>query len=200
MALKGKAHSFSTYNVRENFDIRGVHPFTTSKQDDKVDFDLPEGMGGRSRFFVINNPHSGLECHKLQAFYTYKQDDKINIWEGVDRAEITARVDDALVTHHPHSGLDIRALSPYLTERWEDKIDTFKIPYGMGGRVRPFITMKVLALVGYLNDLSLEKVGGIAIENNYFSLKSIQSIKDIPVDNNNTADDGTTTSDAEEEG
>lgn len=178
------------------------YPFVVHNKG-KVDNMLPQGMGGCAHAFAMLPLHGGIDIRKLHFFYTYKQDDKVNLWEGSDNyikgvvsAEVTYRPHDGLdvhkqvpmVTYRMNEGVDVRKATPFIMQRWEDKVDTFTIPYGIGGIIRPFITMRLNTLVGYVNDTNATDVSRIALENNVFTLKAIQSINDIPIDNNNTAD------------
>lgn len=169
------------------------------------DNSLPEGAGGLVHPFISYKEHGNFQVRKLTTFFTYKQDDKINIWEGSDSVPTINGITEAFITYRPHDGLDIqkietynlyrphdgldiRKLDLYFLYKQEDKVDTFQIPYGIGGKIHPFILLRVFALAGYLNDLSVDKVAGIAIENNYIPLKKIQSFYEIPFSNNNTTD------------
>lgn len=185
MSLKGTSYPFVIHNKGE------------------VDNTLPQGMGGRVNVFASQSLHAGLDIRKIQFFYTYKQDDKVNLWEGSDNdikgvvsAEVTYRPHNGLdvhkqtpmVTYRMNEGIDVRKATPFIMQRWEDKVGTFTIPYGIGGMVRPFITMRLNTLAGYVNNTNATDVNHIALESTTFPLKAIQSINDIPLDNNNTAD------------
>ena len=170
-----------------------------------IDPTLPEGMGGYSNPYVIHKLHNGLDMRKLEVYFTYKQDDKINIWEGTDNVPVMTGLTQSYITNRPHDGLDIRNLESYIRYRphdgldirkletyflykQEDKVDTFKIPYGIGGFTTIFILERIKGLVGYLNDMNVSKVQGIALGSNYFNLKDIQKFNMIPFFNNNTTD------------
>ena len=198
-----KATSKSSAHPNSNSDVSVAKLFTEVKEYLSVDNTLPQGMGGRVNVFAVKPLHEGLDIRKLHVFYTYKQDDKVNLWEGSDNnikgitsAEVTYRPHNGLdvhkqtpiVTYRMNEGIDVRKATPFVMQRWEDKVDTFTIPYGIGGIVHPFITMRLNTLVGYINNMNATAVGHIALENNAFTLKAIQSINDIPFDNNNTAD------------
>lgn len=170
----------------------------------EVDESLPDGAGGWSMPYIMQIPHNGLDIRKLDVFYTYKRDDLVNLWEGMERPEISG-VTTGFVTHKPHNGLDVRELSPYVQYRphdgldirkldvfalvrQEEKVDTFKIPYGIGGYVGAYALYRILLLVGYLNDFGDKKIQGIALENNYIPLKGIETINRISLKNNTTED------------
>lgn len=188
-----------------NADVSVAKLFT--EEHISVDNTLPEGMGGYSNPYVIHKLHNGLDMRKLEVYFTYKQDDKINIWEGTDivpvligltQSYITNRPHDGLdirnlesyIRYRPHDGLDVRKLETYFLYKQEDKVDTFKIPYGIGGFTTIFILERIKGLVGYLNDMNVSKVQGIALGHNYFNLKDIQKFNMVPFFNNNTTDTG----------
>lgn len=172
-----------------------------------IDPTLPEGIGGYSNPYVIHKLHKGLDMRKLEVYFTYKQDDKINLWEGTDEVPVISGFTQAYVAnrphqgldlrklegyirHRPHDGLDIRKLNTYFLYKQENKVDTFKIPYGIGGYTHVYILERLKGLVGYLNDLDVTKVQGVAMGSNYFNLKDIQKFNMVPFFNNNTTDTG----------
>ena len=188
-----------------NADVSVAKLFT--EEHISVDNTLPEGMGGYSNPYVIHKLHNGLDMRKLEVYFTYKQDDKINIWEGTDNVPVMTGLTQSYITNRPHDGLDIRNLESYIRYRphdgldirkletyflykQEDKVDTFKIPYGIGGFTTIFILERIKGLVGYLNDINVSKVQGIALGSNYFNLKDIQKFNMVPFFNNNTTDTG----------
>ena len=189
----------------KNIPLYGTRSYGQTMDKIYIDYSLPEGAGGTTHPYVTYNEHEGLDIRKLEVYFTYKQDDKINIWEGSDAIPTINGSTEAFITYRPHEGLDIqkietynlyrphdgldiRKLDLYFLYKQEDKVDTFQIPYGIGGKIYPFILLRVFALAGYLNDLNVDKVAGIAIENNYIPLKKIQSFYEIPFSNNNTTD------------
>lgn len=184
MALKGTVESFYTY-----------------KQDDKVDFSLPQGMGGKVSVCATYKPSEGVKLSTPQPFIVYKEADREapvdyfikGIVQGANvtyrpHQPLVMRETEALVNFRPHKDLQLRRVTPFCTERKEDGVDSYRIPYGIGGKVLPFITLKIHKLVGYVNDIDIVSVSHIALENDAYPIKAVQSINDIPVDNNNTAD------------
>lgn len=192
-----------------------VSSFVAYKQDNKVDFSTPQGMAGRSLFYILNRPNKGLTKGKMQVFVTYKQDDKVNLWEGTDASisgiassYVAYRPHDGVritpiagdVNYRPHDGLDIRKLDAFMMEKHEDWVETFRIPYGIGGSVHPYITMRVHTLVG---GVSLEgtlfpvkEINALAVSNISHELKEVGYVNIIPFGENNTGDE----TDEEKEG
>lgn len=169
-----------------------------------VDYSLPEGVGGWTAPFITHIPHNGLDIRKQEIFFTYKRDDLVNLWEGMERPEITGKT-EAYVTQRPHDGLDVHEVTPFIQYRphdgldirdlevfalvrQEDMVDTFKIPYGIGGTIEAYALYRVLQLVGYLHNFRDLKIKGIALENNYIPLKAVETINRISLKNNTTED------------
>lgn len=187
MSLKGTIYTHVNHRPHEGVDVKPSGFFVTYRDDSKVDFNLPDAfIKGKILPMVTYHPHDKLANVKIIPYVTYKDDSKVNLWEG-SGAEISAKI-RGIATYRPHNGMAIRKLLPYIMERSEDKVQTFKIPYGMGGVVSPFIILKIHTLVGYINNSDASIVKTLVLENTPFALKGIQSINDIPVDNNNTAD------------
>lgn len=179
--------------------------FYTYKDDTKVDAVLPEGAGGYVRAAVTYIPHDGLNIRKQEVFVTYKRDDLVNLWEGRDDVPtltgiteafathkphdgLDIRGQDAFVNYRPHDGLDIRKLDAFANVRDDSKVNTFKIPYGSGGRITAYALYRMLQLVGYLYNLTDVKIQGIVVGNNYIQLKVIETINRISLKNNTTTD------------
>lgn len=196
------SNSRSTKHPSSNADI-SIIAFWYYEEFD-VDYWLPDGIGGWTKPYITHVPHNGLDIRKQEVFFTYKRDDLINLWEGMDRPEISG-ITEAYVTHKPHNGLDIRKQETFINHRPHDgldirklevfalckdesKVDTFKIPYGIGGYVSAYALYRVLLLAGYLWNLKETKIKGIAIENNYIQLKAIETIDKIQLKNNTTED------------
>lgn len=175
-------------------------PFYTYKQDDKVDFNLPEGMGGEvTKVYITYEKTEGVHITPPSFFIVYNEADR----EAPIDSFIKGKVQDAHVTYishqplairhievnanfRPHNGIKLRDVCSFYTERTEDGVGSYKIPYGIGGRVVPFIVLKLNKLAGYINDNTLESMACIALENESFPLRTLQSINDIAIDNNNT--------------
>lgn len=173
----------------------------TYKQDDKVDFTLPEGMGGYTKPYITRCLSKGVNVGVTNVFFTYKRDDLINLWEGSGHeisgyaypvvrykphAGIIIKDPHTLINKRCHDGIDIKDIHPYVLYKQEDKVDSFTIPYGISGWITPFITLNIRVMCSYINNLNIDKIKSIVIGNTYFPLKDIQALNSILLQNNNT--------------
>lgn len=173
----------------------------TFKQDALVDFNVPTGIGGMLSPLLTCAVSQGVNINITNVFFTYKRDDLINIWEGTGseiggyveafttyrpHVGMTAKDMQPYLTKRPHEGVDIKESEPYISYKQEDKVDSFLIPYGIGGTAIPFITLNINTMCGYINDLDVTKLSGIAVENTHFPLAKVGAVNDVLVRNNNT--------------
>lgn len=170
-----------------------------------TDNTLPEGAGGFLLPWILHRPNNGLDVRATDVFFMYKRDDLINLYEGSEVTSKITGITESYVTNRPHKGLDVyeviplahyrlhegldlRQLDVFALIRNEENVDSFKIPYGIGGETEAYAIYRVLLLAGYLHNFSTLKIKGIALENHYISLKAIETINRVRLENNTTED------------